>query len=61
MEIALSSAEVALLVRRLKNDLAGLREEIGKTENYEMRMEMHTDEAMLASLIQRLESSVKAG
>ena len=60
MDISLSGAEIEVLARRLKDTLANLREEIGKTENYELRQTLHGEEAMLAAIVERLENASKS-
>jgi hypothetical protein len=54
MPLTLEPKEVALLERVLTNDLADLREEIYKTENYDLRMALHEDERIMKSLLERL-------
>jgi len=55
MDLRLTDEQAELLRNRLKNDLAGLKEEIGKTENYDWRMALKKDEETLQSIISMLE------
>jgi hypothetical protein len=54
MELHLEPAEAELLIRLLRADLADLREEIYKTENFDWRQALHGDEAMIKALLARL-------
>jgi len=54
MELLLDVAETDLLLNVLNRFLADLREEIGKTESFQMRQDLKHDEATLKALIQRL-------
>ena len=58
MQITLTEAEVAALLRALNSYLPNLREEIGKTEKYDWRQEMHAEEMTLAGLISKLGGSI---
>ena len=55
MNLTLSSEEAELLARLLKSDLANLKEETGKTENYDWRVAFKKDEQVLREIITRLE------
>ena len=54
MQINLEANEVAALLNVLSSYIPQLREEIGKTENYNMREELKAQEQTLNSLISRL-------
>jgi hypothetical protein len=54
MQVNLTDAEVAALNKALNSYLPNLREEIGRTDNYEWRQELHTEEASLTSLLVRI-------
>ena len=56
MQLSLSDDEAALLQNVLDRHLSLLREEVGKTENYQMRQELKADEALLKGLIARLQA-----
>jgi hypothetical protein len=52
--IALSGEEAAIVANLLRDELGNLREEIYKTENYDLRQELHQREALLKGLLVRL-------
>jgi hypothetical protein len=54
MELRLEPGEVALLRTTLERAAADLREEIGKTENYDMRQDLKRDEETLRAIVARL-------
>ena len=54
MELKLEPAEAALLRQVLERHLSNLREEIGKTENFDWRKGLQADEATLKAIIGRL-------
>lgn len=56
MNLSLTDEEAQLLARLLKSDLANLKEETGKTENYDWRVEYKKDEQVLREIIGRLEA-----
>ena len=58
MQVTLSEAEIAAVLRALNSYLPNLREEIGKTENYEWRQEMHAEVEALTGLISKLGGSI---
>lgn len=58
MSVALNETESELVLRILKNYLPELREEVYKTENFDWRQSLKTDEAGVKELIARLESAV---
>ena len=54
MDFVLEKTEADLLLTILNRYLSELREEIGKTENYEMRESLKGDEAKLKGMLARL-------
>jgi len=54
MDLHLEAAEAELLRRVLTSYLSDLREEIGKTEDYDMRQSLKREEEQIKSLIERL-------
>ena len=52
--VALSPAEATIVAALVRQDLGNLREEIYKTENYDLRQELHQREALLKGLLARL-------
>jgi hypothetical protein len=54
MQLDLEPDEVAILKESLASYLSDLRAEIGKTEDYETRRELHQREAVLQKVIARL-------
>jgi hypothetical protein len=58
MQVTLTEAEIAALLKALNSYLPNLREEIGKTENYEWRQEMHAEAEALTGLIAKLGGSI---
>lgn len=54
MELRLESGEAELLKRVLTSYLSDLREEIGKTESYDLRQSLKRDEEQLKALLGRL-------
>ena len=54
MQLILDTAETDLLLNVLNRFVADLREEIGKTENYDMRQDLKAREVTLKGMIQRL-------
>ncbi|MGH2611376.1 MAG: hypothetical protein ACRDHF_20050 [Tepidiformaceae bacterium] len=57
MQLSLTADEATLLRNVLDRHLSLLREEIGKTENYQMRQDLKADEALLKGLIARLQTA----
>ena len=55
MDLTLQSEEATLVRRVLANYLSDLRAEVYKTENYELRQELKSDEAAIKSIIDRLD------
>jgi len=60
MNLNLTDEEATLLTRILKNALSEMKEETGKTENYDWRVALKKDEASLREIIGRLETHVTA-
>jgi hypothetical protein len=54
MNLMLNDDELVLLRGLLQRDLADLRAEIGKTENFNMRQDLKRDEERLKSIIARV-------
>jgi hypothetical protein len=52
--IVLSPEEATIVAALVRQDLGNLREEIYKTEKYELRQELHQREAILKALLVRL-------
>jgi hypothetical protein len=57
MRLSLDDREAALLRNVLDRHLSSLKEEVYKTENFQMRQELKADEALLKGIIARLEPS----
>lgn len=58
MNVSLQDNEVSALLRALSSYLPQLREEIGKTENYDMRESLKSEEAALTTLVSKLGGSI---
>jgi len=58
MQVNLEANEVAALLNVLNSYIPQLREEIGKTESYDMREELKAQEQTLTSLMTRLGGSL---
>jgi hypothetical protein len=58
MQLNLDENEVSALLEALSQYIPQLREEIGKTENYDMRQSLHAQEAALTSLVSKLGGSI---
>lgn len=58
MQLNLDAEEVAALLNVLSSYIPQLREEIGKTENYDMREELKADEQTLRGIVTKLGGSV---
>lgn len=58
MQVNLDEAEIAALLDALNSYIPQLREEIGKTENYDMRMQLHAQEQALTGLLAKLGGSI---
>ena len=59
MQLNLDANEVAALLNVLNSYIPQLREEIGKTEKYEMREELKADEQTLRGIVTKLGGSVR--
>jgi hypothetical protein len=57
MQVDLNEDEVAALMAALDQYIPGLREEIGKTENYDLREELKAQEASLQRVVTKLGGS----
>ncbi|MEX0784184.1 MAG: hypothetical protein WD557_16200 [Dehalococcoidia bacterium] len=57
MQLSLTNDETALFRNILDRQLSLLREEVGKTENYQMRQDLKADEALLKGLIARIHAA----
>ncbi len=57
MQLTLEPNETALLTQILERHLSDLREEIGKTENYDWRKSMQADEQTIKALLSRLQGA----
>lgn len=55
--IVLSPEEATIVAALVRQDLGNLREEIYKTEKYELRQELHQREAILKGLLVRLDGA----
>ena len=58
IQIMLNQEEISALVEALNSYLPTLREEIGKTENYDWRQSLHAQEAALNGVIAKLGGSI---
>ena len=58
MQANLEENEVAAMLTALNSYIPDLREEIGKTENYNMRESLKAQEAALTSVIAKLGGSI---
>lgn len=58
MQITLNDNEVSALLEALNSYLPNLRQEIGSTENYDWRQQMHAQEEALSGLVAKLGGSV---
>jgi hypothetical protein len=54
MELVLSEQEARVLSELLENALPDLREEVYKTESYDLREQLKQREAIVRSLLERL-------
>lgn len=54
MDFKLETNEAELLTALLTRALANLREEIYKTEKYDLRQSLHEDEVVIKNLLERL-------
>ena len=60
MAITLERDDAEMVLAILKRYLGALKEEIGKTENYDWRQDMKRDEERIKALIARLETETGA-
>jgi hypothetical protein len=58
MQVNLDEGEVSALLSALDFYLPQLREEIGRTENYDMREQLKSQEQVLSALIAKLGGSI---
>lgn len=58
MQVTLTENEVSALLEALNSYLPNLREEIGKTENYEWRQSLKAQEQTLTGVIAKLGGSI---
>jgi hypothetical protein len=58
MQLNLQADEVSALLRALYGYIPQLREEIGSTENYDMREGLKAQEASLTALVAKLGGSI---
>jgi hypothetical protein len=57
MNIELNEQESDLLTRVIEGYYSSLREEIYKTETYQLKRELKEEEAMIKSLLEKLRAS----
>ena len=58
MQVNLNESEVSALLDALSSYIPQLREEIGKTENYDMRQDLKAQESALTGLVAKLGGSI---
>jgi hypothetical protein len=61
MQVTLDQNEVTALLNALNSYIPQLREEIGKTEKYDMREDLKAQERILAGLVTKLGGSISGG
>jgi hypothetical protein len=61
MNLSVDERDIEVLRQALRNYVPNLREEIGKTENFEWRQAMKRDEEVLESLQARVEALASEG
>jgi hypothetical protein len=61
MQINLEASEVAAVLNVLNSYIPQLREEIGKTDNYEMRQGLKAQAEMLSDIVTKLGGTVPGG
>ncbi len=61
MQVNLEANEISALLDALNSYVPQLREEIGKTENYDMREDLKAQEAALGTVIAKLGGSIPTG
>jgi hypothetical protein len=59
MNLNLTNEQAALLATTLKNALGNMKEETGKTENYDWRIALKKDEEALRGIITQLEAGAR--
>jgi hypothetical protein len=60
MQLNLDENEVSALLEALSQYIPQLREEIGSTENCDMRQSLHAQEAALTGLVSKLGGSISS-
>ncbi|MHB1417692.1 MAG: hypothetical protein ACYC1C_20790 [Chloroflexota bacterium] len=58
MELKLNTEEARLLKQVLTDYLSDLRMEVAETENFDMRQDLKANEAMLKSVVDRLDKGL---
>ena len=58
MQVSLNNNEIAALIRALNFYIPELREEIGSTEDYDLRADLHAQEEALTGLLAKVGGSV---
>lgn len=58
MELTLQDSEVNYLLRLLQQNLSELKMEISNTESYDMRQQLKQHEAVLKSILRRLDPAI---
>ncbi len=58
MQVNLDEKEIEAVLDALSSYIPQLREEIGKTENYDMRQDLKAQEAALTGLVAKLGGSI---
>ena len=61
MQVNLNDNEVSALLDALNSYVPQLREEIGKTESYDMREDLKAQEAALGTVMSKLGGSMPSG
>jgi hypothetical protein len=54
MQVTFDQGELDALMAALRSYLSGLREEIGKTDNYDLREKLHAHEAALMGIVSKI-------
>ncbi len=60
MQVILNENEVSSLLEALNSYIPQLREEVGKTENYDMRESLKAQEEALTGLVSKLGGSISS-
>jgi hypothetical protein len=58
MQVNIDQNEVSALIRALNFYIPELREEIGSTEDYDLRADLHVQEAALTSFLTKIGGSI---